>query len=55
MPPAWLTAVAWVSLVAAFATAAAIVYDIFAVGRRQRMWIMDAVRPGVRRARSSAV
>lgn len=45
MPPDWLTAVAWLSLAAAFATAAAIVYDIFAAGRRQRMWIMEAVWP----------
>lgn len=45
MPPTWLTVLAWISLAAAFLTAAAILWDIFGRGRRQRMWIMEAVWP----------
>lgn len=45
MPPTWLTVIAWISLAAAFATAAAILYDIYGRGRRQKMWIMEAVWP----------
>jgi hypothetical protein len=45
MPPTWLTVLAWISLALAFATAAAILYDIFVVGRRQRMPVMEAVWP----------
>ncbi len=45
MPPAWLTAVAWVSLAASAATTLAIVYDIRVRGRRQRMRIMEVVWP----------
>lgn len=43
MPPTWLTIVAWISLGAAFLTAAAILVDIIARGRRQSMWIMEPV------------
>lgn len=45
MPPGWLTALAWVSLGAAFISAAAILLDIFVGGYRQKMWIMEAVWP----------
>jgi hypothetical protein len=45
MPPTWLTVIAWISLAAAFATAAAILWAIFGRGRRQKMWIMEAVWP----------
>ncbi|HEX4689795.1 MAG TPA: DUF4396 domain-containing protein [Solirubrobacteraceae bacterium] len=45
MPPTWLTIVAWISLALAFATAGAILFDIYARGRRQRMAIMEAVWP----------
>ena len=45
MPPAWLSVVAWISLVAAFATSGAIAFDIFGRGRRQRMRIMEVVWP----------
>lgn len=47
MPPSWLraSAVAWISLAAAFASAAMILYDIFGRGHRQRMWIMEPVWP----------
>ena len=45
MPPDWLTALAWVSLALAFATAAAIAVDILARGYRQRMAIMEIVWP----------
>ena len=45
MPPAWLTSVAWIALALAFATAGAIVYDLFARGHRQAMPIMEAVWP----------
>jgi hypothetical protein len=45
VPPTWLTIVAWISLALAFATAGAILFDIYARGRRQRMAIMEAVWP----------
>jgi hypothetical protein len=45
VPPQWLTVLAWISLAVAFAAAAAILFDIFARGRRQQMWIMEAVWP----------
>ncbi len=45
MPPLWLTFLAWLSLATALATAAAILFDLFVRGYRQRMWIMDAVWP----------
>jgi Domain of unknown function (DUF4396) len=45
VPPQWLTIVGWISIALAFLTAAAIVRDIFIVGNRQHVWIMDAVWP----------
>lgn len=45
MAPTWLTALAWFSLRLAFLVAGAIAYDIFGRGHRQKMWIMEAVRP----------
>ena len=45
MPPTWLVAVAWIALAAAFVSAAAIVYDIYVAGFRQRMRVMEAVWP----------
>jgi hypothetical protein len=45
VPPTWLTIVAWISLALAFATAGAILFDIYARRRRQRMAIMEAVWP----------
>lgn len=46
MPAVWLTAVAWVSLLAAaFVAVGAIVYDVFGRGYRQQMGIMEAVWP----------
>ncbi len=43
MPPSWLTAVAWLSLAVAFATALLIVYDVYARGYRQQMTVMEPV------------
>ena len=43
MVPAWLTVLSWISLGVAFACAGIILYDIFAQGYRQHMWIMEAV------------
>lgn len=43
MPPTWLTVIAWVSLALAFATAGAIVLDIYVRGYRQRMAVMEPV------------
>jgi hypothetical protein len=45
MPPTWLTILAWISLAAAFLSAGAIVYDIYARGLRQPMRVMEAVWP----------
>ncbi len=45
MPPGWLTAVAWVALAVAFATAGIILYDIYGRGYRQKMAVMEAVWP----------
>ena len=45
MPPTWLTILAWVSLAAAFLTAALILYDIRGRGHRQKMAVMEAVWP----------
>jgi hypothetical protein len=45
MPPTWLTPLAWIAIVAAFLCAAIILIDIFALGYRQRMTIMEAVWP----------
>lgn len=45
MAPLWLTALAWVSLGSAFASAGWILADIFVRGHRQPMWIMEVVWP----------
>jgi uncharacterized protein DUF4396 len=45
MPPRWLTIVAWVSIAAGFLSAARILYDIYARGRRQHLRVMEAVWP----------
>ena len=45
MPPRWLTVVAWISLAGAAATAAAIAFDIYGRGLRQKMAVMEAVWP----------
>jgi hypothetical protein len=45
MPPTWLTVLAWAALAVAFLAAAAIAYDIFGRGYRQKMWIMEVVWP----------
>ncbi|MFZ2014302.1 MAG: DUF4396 domain-containing protein [Nocardioides sp.] len=41
----WLVAVAWVALAVAFACAAAIAYDVYGRGYRQRMKVMEIVWP----------
>ena len=43
--PQWLTIIADISLIAAFASAFAILFDIFVRGYRQKMWIMEWVWP----------
>lgn len=45
MPPTWLTIIAWISIAAAFMSAAAIVYDIYGRGLRQHVRVMEAVWP----------
>jgi hypothetical protein len=45
MIPGWLTALAWASLVTAFACAALILVDVFGRGYRQPMRVMEAVWP----------
>jgi hypothetical protein len=45
MPPAWLTALSWAALAAAFASTAWITYDIYGRGYRQPLPIMEAVWP----------
>lgn len=45
MPPQWLEILAWVALVAAFASAAYILYDIYINRYRQKMTIMEIVYP----------
>lgn len=45
MPPDWLQALAWASLVTAALSAAAILVDVFVRGYRQRMGVMEAVWP----------
>jgi hypothetical protein len=45
VPPSWLTALAWLSLAAAFVSAAEITCDIFIRKHRQRMTVMEAVWP----------
>ncbi|HET7610675.1 MAG TPA: DUF4396 domain-containing protein [Rhodanobacteraceae bacterium] len=44
-PPAWLAALAWVSLGVAFLCAALILADIYLRGHRQKMGIMEVVWP----------
>ncbi len=43
MPPAWLEALALVSLTVAIICAAVIVWDVFVGGYRQPMGVMEAV------------
>jgi Domain of unknown function (DUF4396) len=43
--PAWLTAVSWVFVILALASAAALLYDIHGRGHRQRTSAMDAMWP----------
>ena len=45
MPPAWMTIAAWIALAVAFATAGAILHDLYACGYRQTTAIMEAVWP----------
>jgi hypothetical protein len=45
VPPRWLTILAWLSIAAGLVSAAAILYDIYARGRRQPVRIMEAVWP----------
>jgi hypothetical protein len=45
MPPTWLTIIAWISIAAAFVSAAAILYDIYGRGLRQHVRVMEAVWP----------
>ncbi|WP_307865280.1 DUF4396 domain-containing protein [Streptomyces montanisoli] len=45
MPAAWLTVLSWVSLGAAFLSAAWILFDIYGRGHRQPMGVMEAVWP----------
>ncbi|HET6878201.1 MAG TPA: DUF4396 domain-containing protein [Jatrophihabitans sp.] len=45
MPPTWLTAVSWIALAAAFASAAVILIDIRGRGYRQMMPVMEWVWP----------
>ena len=44
-PPNWLTIIADISLIVAFASAFAILFDIFVRGYRQKMFIMEWVWP----------
>ncbi len=43
--PAWLTAVSWAYLALALSCAAAILYDVYGRGYRQRVGVMEAVWP----------
>lgn len=45
MPGTWLTALAWIALAVAFASAAWILLDIYGRGYRQKMPVMEAVWP----------
>jgi hypothetical protein len=45
VPPPWLTVLAWIALVIAFASAALILVDVFLRGHRQQMRVMEAVWP----------
>lgn len=44
-PPGWIDAVGWFSLSVAFASALVILIDVFLLGYRQKMWIMNLVYP----------
>ncbi|GAB3918009.1 membrane protein [Microlunatus endophyticus] len=44
-PPQWLDVLGWISLIAAFASAAYILYDIYINRYRQKMTIMEVVYP----------
>ncbi|WP_069812600.1 DUF4396 domain-containing protein [Streptomyces sp. TP-A0874] len=44
-PAGWIEAIGWLSLSVAFASALAILIDIYALGHRQKMWIMNLVYP----------
>lgn len=43
--PGWLVVLSWVALAVAFLCAAICLVDIYIGGRRQKMWIMEAVWP----------
>ncbi len=45
MAPSWLTALSWIALTVSGLCAAAILADIYLLGNRQRMRIMEAVWP----------
>ena len=45
MAPGWLGVLAWITIASGFVSAAAILYDIYARGRRQAMRVMEAVWP----------
>ncbi|MDG9722771.1 MULTISPECIES: DUF4396 domain-containing protein [unclassified Streptomyces] len=44
-PTGWIEALGWFSLSVAFACALVILADLFLLGRRQHMWIMNLVYP----------
>ncbi|WP_431990834.1 hypothetical protein [Streptomyces albogriseolus] len=44
-PAGWTEALGWFSLSVAFACALVILADLFLLGRRQHMWIMNLVYP----------
>lgn len=44
-PPGWLEVLGWVGLIASFASAGYILYDIYIRGYRQKMTIMEVVFP----------
>ena len=44
-PSTLLTVLAWISLGLGFGSAVAVLIDIFALGNRQHMWIMEVVYP----------
>jgi hypothetical protein len=45
MRPDWLTVLSWIAIAIAFASAALILIDTFALHHRQQMPIMEAVWP----------
>ncbi|MGI5149342.1 DUF4396 domain-containing protein [Plantactinospora sp. CA-294935] len=44
-PPGWVEGIGWLSLAVGFASALVILIDIFFLGYRQKMWIMNLVYP----------